>query len=57
MRVDLYNFFELWKYSIQYLDAKTFHHVLLMQDLSKYTVPASFVGMSVPTTVVGMQVA
>ena len=27
-----------------------------MQDLSKYTVPTSFVGMSVPKTVVGMLV-
>ena len=28
----------------------------LGQDLSKYTVPTSFVGMSVPTTVVGLVV-
>ena len=26
------------------------------QDLSKYTVPTSFAGMSIPTTVVGMLV-
>ena len=26
----------------------------LRQDLSKYTVPTSFAGMSIPTTVVGM---
>ena len=27
-----------------------------MHDLSKYTVPTSFVGIAVPTKVVGMQV-
>ena len=28
-----------------------------MQDLSKYTVPISFVGITIPTKVVGMLVA
>ena len=29
----------------------------IWQDLSKYTVPTSFAGMSVPTTIVGILVA
>ena len=28
-----------------------------MQDLSKYTIPKSFVGISIPTNVVGLLVA
>ena len=31
-------------------------HLVKMHDLSKYTVPTSFVGIAVPTKVVGMLV-
>ena len=34
----------------------TLHGVHCMHDLSKYTVPTSFVGIAVPTKVVGMLV-